>query len=279
MDWVRTINDAIAYMEENLTEEIDLADISGSVNLSAFHFQRAFTLLTGMSPAEYLRKRRLSQAASELANGNEKVIDIALKYGYDTPESFSKAFTRFHNVTPAQVKKGEPVRFMSRYTVQITIKGGCIMEYKIEKWEAMDLLVHAKEFHAETSETEIPKFWDEYFGNGDLKKIPGYLGVCMQQKAGGDVFKYGIGCKASDVDGVPEGFEIIRLPEYDWAVFKCVGPMPDAIQEMWERIYKEWLPVAEYELIPDVDIENYLPGDPASQEYVSEICIPVRKKA
>ena len=96
-----------------------------------------------MSPAEYLRKRRLSQAGSELAKGNEKVIDIALKYGYDSPESFTKAFARFHGVSPAQAKKGEPIRFMSRYTVQITIEGGSIMEYKIEKWEEMDLLVHS----------------------------------------------------------------------------------------------------------------------------------------
>ncbi len=278
MDWVRTINDAIAYMEENLTEDITLADVSKAVNLSAFHFQRAFTLLTGMSPTEYLRKRRLSQAGTKLAKGDGKVIDIALGYGYDSPESFTKAFTRFHGVSPAQAKKGEPIRFMSRYTVQITIEGGSIMEYKIEKWEEMDLLVHAKEFHAETSETEIPKFWDEYYADEEYRKIPGYLGVCAQEKSGGDVFKYGIGCKAADVDGIPEGFEVIHIPEYDWAVFKCVGPSPKAIQDMWERIYKEWLPVSDYELIPDVDIENYLPGDPSSRDYVSEICIPVRKK-
>jgi AraC family transcriptional regulator len=79
------------------------------------------------------------------------------------------------------------------------------------------------------------------------------------------------------VEGIPEGFEIIHIPEYTWAVFKCVGPTPSAIQAMWERIYKEWLPVSDYELIPDYDIENYLPGDPSSQDYVSEICIPVRK--
>ncbi|MBE5842187.1 MAG: AraC family transcriptional regulator [Butyrivibrio sp.] len=278
MDWVRTINDAIEYMEQNLTNEVTLADIAKSVNLSAFHFQRAFTLLTGMTPAEYLRKRRLSQAGSELAKGSEKVIDIALKYGYDSPESFTKAFTRFHGVSPAQAKKGEPIQFMSRYTVRITIEGGSIMEYKIEKWESMDLLVHAKDFNAETSEKEIPAFWNEYFANKEYSKVPSYLGVCAQNKTNGNVFKYGIGCKASDVKGVPEGFEIIHVPEYDWAIFKCVGPSPDAIQAMWERIYKEWLPVAEYELIPDVDLENYLPGDPASQDYVSEICIPVKKK-
>ena len=278
MDWIRTINNAIEYMEDHLTDEITLADIARHINLSAFHFQRAFSLLTEMSPAEYLRKRRLSQAGADLLSGDVKVIDAALKYCYESPESFTKAFTRFHGVSPMQVKKGSSIQFMNRFTVRITIEGGCIMEYNIEKWEAMDLLMHAEEFHAETSEAEIPKFWDAYYANAEYRKIPGYLGLCAQQKTDGDEFRYGIGCKASDVEGVPEGFEVIHIPEYTWAVFKCVGPVPGAIQAMWERIYKEWLPVSEYELIPDYDIENYLPGDPSSRDYVSEICIPVRKK-
>ena len=80
------------------------------------------------------------------------------------------------------------------------------------------------------------------------------------------------------MEGIPEGFEIIHIPEYTWAVFTCAGPVPKAIQAMWEKIYREWLPVSDYELIPDYDIENYLPGDPSSRNYVSEICIPVRKK-
>ena len=277
MDWIRTINDAITYMEDHLTDEITLKDIAQSVNLSVFHFHRAFSMLTEMSPSEYLKKRRLSQAGAELVKNDEKVIDIALKYGYETPESFTKAFTRYHGVSPMQAKKGSPIQFMSRYTVKITIEGGCIMEYKIEKWEAMDLLVHMKDFSAETSETEIPKFWDEYYADEEYKKIPGYLGVCAQKKTHGDVFSYGIGCNSSDVEGIPQGFEIIHIPQYTWAVFKCVGPSPKAIQEMWERIYKEWLPTSDYEMIPDYDIENYLPGDPGSQDYVSEICIPVKR--
>ena len=278
MDWVRMINQSITFMEEHLTDDIALADIAGSVNLSAFHFHRAFSLLTEMSPAEYLRKRRLSQAGAELAEGKSNVIDVALKYGYESPESFAKAFTRFHGSSPMQVKNGSSIRFMNRYTVRITIDGGSIMEYKIEKWDAVDLLVHAGSFHAETCEQEIPAFWDEYYASGELRKIPGYLGVCAQQKTDDDVFTYGIGCKASDVEGVPEGFEILHIPEHTWAVFKCVGPMPGAIQEMWAKIYREWLPVADYELVPDYDIENYLPGNPASKNYVSEICFPVRKK-
>ena len=182
MNWVKTINDAIEYMENHLTDEIALADIAKHVNLSAFHFQRAFSLLTEMSPAEYLRKRRLSQAGADLAGGDEKVIDVAMKYCYDSPESFTKAFTRFHGFSPMQVKKGSPIQFMNRFTVHMTIEGGSIMEYTIEKWEAMDLLMHAKTFHAETSEDEIPKFWDEYYAHEEYRKIPGYLGLCAQQK-------------------------------------------------------------------------------------------------
>ncbi len=277
MDWIKTINQAIACMEDHLTDEVTLADIARHVHLSAFHFHRAFSLLTGMSPAEYLRKRRLSQAGADLMNGEEKVIDVAIKYGYDSPESFTKAFTRFHGASPMQVKKGSPVQFMNRFTVRITIEGGSIMEYRIEKWEEMDLLVHAKTFHAETGNQEIPKFWDAYYANEAYRRIPGYLGVCAQQKTDGDGFRYGIGCRASDVEGVPEGFEILHIPAYTWAVFKCVGPMPGAIQAMWERIYKEWLPVSEYELIPDYDLEHYLPGNSSAPDYVSEICIPVKK--
>lgn len=278
MEWVKAINNAIAYMENHLTEDITLSDIVESVSISAFHFQRAFSMMTGITPTEYLRNRRLSQAGAELANGDVHVLDTALKYGYDSPESFTKAFSRFHGYSPSQVRKGSPIKFMNRYTVRITIEGGSMMEYQIKKWEAMDLLVHAKEFHVETSEKEIPLFWAAYYANEEYRKIPGYLGVCAQKKKkAGDVFQYGIGCKASDVEGVPEGFEIIHIPEHSWAVFRCVGPSPDALQAMWDRIYNEWLPTAEYELISDYYIENYLPGNPTAMDYVSEICVPIKK--
>jgi len=288
MEWVKAINDAIEFMEKNLTEKIGLVEVADNVNISAFHFHHAFTIMTGITPAEYIRNRRLSLAGAEIAKG-DKIIDVAFKYCYETPESFTKAFSRFHGCSPMQARKGSPLQFMSRYTVRISIEGGCIMEFKIEKWDAVDLLVHAKNFHAETSDNEIPAFWGEYFSNETTKKIPGYLGVCAQgsapdgQATPSDVFKYGIGCRASDVEGalsgkIPEGFELLHIPEYTWAVFKCVGPAGQAISDMWDRIYKEWLPTADYERILDYDIENYLPGDTDSPDYVCEICLPVRKK-
>ena len=157
MEWVKAINDAIEFMEKNLTEKIGLVEVADSVNISAFHFHHAFTIMTGITPAEYIRNRRLSLAGAEIAKG-DKIIDVAFKYCYETPESFTKAFSRFHGCSPMQARKGSPPQFMSRYTVRISIEGGCIMEFKIEKWNGVDLLVHAKNFDAETSDNEIAAF-------------------------------------------------------------------------------------------------------------------------
>lgn len=121
MEWVKTINNAIAYMENHLTEDITLSDIAESVYISAFHFQRAFSMMTGITPTEYLRNRRLSQAGTELANGDKRVIDVAMKYGYDSPESFTKAFSRFHGFSPMQVRKGSPIKFMNRRKFCMTL--------------------------------------------------------------------------------------------------------------------------------------------------------------
>ena len=153
-----------------------------------------------------------------------------------------------------------------------------MLDFQIIEKAPFTIVGVKRRFNSDTSYQEVPKFWDEYYANDAYRKVPAYLAVCAQKKTDKNEFRYGIGCKASDVEGVPEGFEILHIPEYTWAVFTCVGPMPNAIQEMWERINKEWLPTVEYEMIPDYDIENYLPGDPASPEYVSEICIPVKKK-
>lgn len=278
MEWTYAINKAIAYMEENIHKDISLADIAASVNISPFHFQRAFSIIAGMTPAEYMRKRRLSLAGSALAAGSVKVIDIALQYGYDSPESFSKAFSRFHGATPLQAKNGHSLHYFHRLSLKIIMEGGSTMKYTIEKWDAMDLLVHTKKFSSETGEHEIPKFWEAYFANENYYKVPGYLGVCVQKKTDGSDFLYGIGCNASDAEEILEGFEILHIPEYEWVVFQCVGPTPDAVQKAWDQIYREWLPVSDFEIVQEYQIENYLPGDPSAADYVSEICIPVKRR-
>jgi len=151
-----------------------------------------------------------------------------------------------------------------------------------ENWEAMELLVHAKDF--DESEADIPAFWDEYYANEAYKKIPAYLAVCTQKNTDKNEFRYGIGCKASDVEGVSEGFEIVgfeivQIPKNTWAVFKCVDSMPKTIQDMRKQIEEELLlPTAEYEMITDYDIEFYYPSESASPDCVCELWIPVKKK-
>lgn len=105
MDWVDAISKAIQYIEEHITEELTADRISENINISSFYFQKGFAMLCGFTIAEYIRNRRLALAGNDLATGEEKIIDIAMKYGYDSPDSFTRAFTRFHGVTPTVARK------------------------------------------------------------------------------------------------------------------------------------------------------------------------------
>lgn len=277
MDWMKAVNDAISYMEDNLTEAIALKDIAERVSISPFHFQRAFTVIVGMTPSEYMRLRRLSQAGAELAHGECRVIDIALKYGYDSPENFAKAFTRFHGVSPIQARNGSPVRFMNRYAIRIVIEGGSVMEYRIEKWDAFDLILHMETFDAGADETAIPEIWKAYYGNPDCREIHGDIGVYATLDDNARRV-YGIGRIAKEAEPAPKGFQTVRVPAYTWAIFKCVGPAVDSFKEMWHRIYKEWLPSSEYEFLTDGYLERILPGDSSAQDYVGELCFPVKSE-
>jgi AraC family transcriptional regulator len=266
-------------MEEHLTDNITCEDVAEHIYISSFHFQRTFNLLTGLTIGEYLRNRRLSLAGQELLKREEKVIDIALKYCYETPESFSKAFSRFHGITPNQAKKeGSVLKSFNRLVIKIKLEGGSTMDYRIVKKDSFQLVAKTRVFSDETSQAEIPKFWSEYYNTGLDKKVCGMMGICLQSKNGAKAWSYGIGCEEKYVKEIPKDFEILEIPSYTWAIFTCVGPMPNAIQNMWERVYSEWLPQADYELIPAYDIEYYTEGDNTKEDYVSEIWIPVKEK-
>ena len=105
MEWIESIREAISYIEENITEDLSVNEIADKVNISPFYFQKGFAMLCGYSLSEYIRRRKLTLAGSEVSSTNEKIIDIAIKYGYDSPDSFTKAFIRFHGVTPSAVRK------------------------------------------------------------------------------------------------------------------------------------------------------------------------------
>lgn len=280
MDWIAILNQALDYIEDNLLNGVTGEEAAAHVAVSSFHFQRTFRLLTGVTVGEYIRNRLLSMAGEEIAGRKIKIIDAAYKYGYETPESFSKAFYRLHGITPSQARRdGAGLVSYNRLVVKVILEGGEKIRYRIEEKDAFCLAVLKKTFSKENSDFDIPVFWEIYNADTRCDKLPGEIGICFEEEMGKDnEFAYGIGCKITGNEKIPEDYERFQVRAHKWAVFPCVGAMPDAIQNMWGKIYSEWLPGSSYELISGYDIEYYPEGDMDSEDYESEIWIPIREK-
>lgn len=286
MDWTESLKRAIDYMEQHLLEDISAEEVSKQVHISSFHFQRGFKLMTGYTIGEYLKGRRLYLAALECMNKESKVIDLAYKYGYDTPESFTKAFRRFHGVSPSHLKgDSKKIRPFLPLKISISIKGGNDMDYVIEKMKNLKLIGFEKKISYETAYQDIPAFWEEfkkkYCHKESLFKIIsecciGKYGICVDMNS--KEFRYIIaGCY--DGQAIPEGMSIIEIPIATWAKFKCSGPLPGALQSVNTKIYKEWLPGnPHYEFNLGMNIEYYTMDNPQASDYRSEIWIPVTEK-
>ena len=296
MEWLTCIRTAIDYMEEHLTDNISAQDVADQVYLSPFFLQKGFSLMTGYGIGEYIRNRRLYQAALDLKETNDKVIDIAFRYGYETPESFTKAFSRFHGATPSQARSGAGVNAFLPLTIKLSIQGGNQMDYKITPMFPFKVIGFQKEFDNETAYAEIPKYWDEicekyaynvYAGNAPANPYEqalvdnciGEYGVCIDDIGGGK-FRYLVAGKYTGGD-VPEGMVVYEFPRSDWAVFNCIGPIPDALQSVNTRIFKEWLPGnPAYELCGNASVEWYdcVNGEKTDPDYHSAIWVPVKRK-
>lgn len=286
MSWLEAITSSIKYMEEHLTDDITAEQVAQEVNISPLYFQKGFSILCDISVSEYIRNRRLSLAGRDLRIGECKVIDAALKYGYDSPDSFTKAFTRFHGITPVQAKLGEgELKEFLPLKLHISMKGGFDMECKIIKKAAFTVIGSAKIIKGGDGFKECPKFWDEHFGSGDGKFICGMYGVCIDEiPEGPGFFKYMIADDYVPGREYPEKFVTEQIPENTWAVFPCKGPMPESLQSVNQKIYKEWLPQnPDYEVAGKYNIEMYTdaskyPKGTADENYYSEIWIPVKAK-
>ena len=279
MELVESLNDALNYIERHLLEEADSAKAARHVGISRFYLERTFAALTGMSVSEYIRARRLTLAGHELLANDTKVIDLALKYGYDTPESFTKAFSRFHGVTPTSARRlSTLMRCQNPLAISIKMEGANIMNYKIEQMDAFTVAGVERAFHMDSSQQEIPKFWQEFMEKGLQQKVCPVFGICFDADASGN-FPYMIADVLKPGTKLPEGLTTREIPAHLWARFACVGAMPGAIQEVTKQIYSEWLPTnGVYEVAQYMEIEMYSEGNPASPDYYSEVWIPIRKK-
>lgn len=280
-DWSEGIQNAIRYIEDNLTETLDIRDIAAQAYVSAFHFQRIFGVLCGMTVGEYIRSRRLSLAAQELSRGDIRVIDAALKYGYDSPDSFTRAFTKFHGVSPSAAReRGAALKSFAPLRIKLTLEGGGMMDYRIVEKEQFTVVGASRRFNTETSYREIPVFWQEFYANGG-EKICGKFGICLDPRdnsGSGMEFDYLIADPYDPGKDIPQGCVTRTIPAGTWAVFPCRGALPEALQSVNTRIWNEWLPnCRDYKLAGNYNIEMYTPPCEDPAKTYSEIWIPVEK--
>ena len=272
--WIEGLQASIDYIEENLTEPLDIVDIAGKAALSPFYYQRIFGALCGMTVGEYIRARRMSQAAQELARTGAKVIDVALKYGYDSPDSFTKAFLRFHGVSPSMAREpGASLRSFAPLHIKISLEGGSMMDYRIVEKAPFTIVGVKRPFNSDTSYQEIPKFWDEWLAQGKDRPVMGTFGVCIDMK--GNDFDYWIADLYFPWEDIPEGCETRVIPGSLWAQFPCTIK---TLQDTNTKIWSEWLPALQgYTLAGEYDIEVYLPPEEGSDDMKVYIWVPLNR--
>ncbi|NGP46394.1 AraC family transcriptional regulator [Bacillaceae bacterium SIJ1] len=288
MAWIEFLQRAIDFMEEHLHERITIDEIAQQANVSPFHFQRCFTLLTDTSVGEYLRRRRLTLAANELCTTSEKVIDLAYKYGYDTPEAFSKAFRQQHGMSPSEARHGlGKVNAYTPLTIQVQLKGAHPMKYRIVERGSFDIVGRERTYSMENGENfvGIPRFWSEVNEDGTVQtleklnngSIEGVLGVCVVQgRHPSSTLDYWVAVETTEQP--PKGFNTMTVPAATWAAFEVHGPMPHAMQDTMKKIFSEWLPTSGYTLSADVELEVYNEKDPFAENHYAEIWLPVKSR-
>ena len=266
----------IDIIEKNLDNpNLNICYLSDNVYVSPYHLQRIFYSLVGKTIGTYIRERRLTEAGTDIKNG-EKVIDVAIKYGYESQESFTRSFKKFHGVNPGTAKKGIILECVPPININNLNKGEIKMDIKIEKENSFNIIVMTKYFNEETSFKDVPKFWDEYYDKGYQNLVPPMLGVCIENTKSVE-FEYGIGSIKEYCRTIPEGFKEINIPAYLWGKFYTKGKMPVTIQKLWDEVF-EWVQNSEYEIASNYVFECYTEGDTNSDDYVSGIWVALKPK-
>lgn len=289
MNVLESMNHALSYIEEHLTHEIDLKEAARLALCSEYHFTRMFSFLAGLSMSEYIRRRRLTLAAFDLQGSNIRIIDVAMKYGYNSPDAFTKAFQHYHGVTPSESRtSGQSLKVHPRMSFQLTIKGGSEMNYRIEEKEAFRIVGIKKRVPIIFNgvNPEIAAMWQSLNEQLilQLKQLSnvapvGLLSASTNFSEGrmeeqGELDHY-IG--VATTSECPEHLSRLEVAATSWAVFTAVGPFPQTLQEIWGRIYSEWFPSSIYEQVEGPELLWNESKDVTSPTFKSEIWIPVRK--
>lgn len=286
------LRQAIDYVEDHLHTSLEIDEIARAAMSSKYHFQRMFHALTGFTVSEYVRNRRLTLAAEELVLTDRKVIDIALQYGYESPEAFARAFQRMHGVTPlAARKEGVRLKAFSRISFQIQIKGETEMNYRMVEQQA-EIFVGKETVIKGDPMMEIPAFVEKLWKDGTHDLINDCVGRPHGSLLHGfhyDFDEDGARCYLMGTvwpggAAVPEGLRLLHIPVQSYAVFDSRESMQEdaeiglGILNVWRRIYSEWFPSSQFEQAEGVCMEKYFWVDDSRKESICEVWIPVKRK-
>jgi AraC family transcriptional regulator len=285
---LQQFNRLMDYIEEHLTEEISGDEIAKIVGLSDYHFKRMFSYMAGMSLKEYIRNRRLSVANVELING-AKVTDIAFKYGFQSIDGFSRAFREWSGFLPSEVAKNKIQKSFPKFTFFIDIRGGISMEFKIERKEKFHIVGVSKrvpiQFEGINNDIlALANSITEQQRNEmhQLADLPPYQVLNVSYDYDDGFFEekgyltHMIGF-ATTKENPFSDLEQITIDESLWAIFPNRGPFPKTLQETTAKIYSEWLPSSNYEVVdlPGISFTDHKAG---TDNVYSEIWLPIREK-
>lgn len=277
---ISRFNQTMTYLESVLTTEIDKQKVQHLSGYSYAMFSRLFSMLADMTLSEYLRKRRLSEAVNDLKMSSDKVIDIAMKYGYDSADSFSAAFKKFHGSTPTEVRTGMPYKVFPKVYLSLTISGGKSMNITIEKKAAFAV---AGVLASQIESKDCSGVWDELYANRHcdaLKKLGSgqTFGVCSELSSGTGI-NYLAGYDTRDIKKAQElGFTVLEVPEAQYAVVPVRGNVPDSIHEAWKYVLEVFFLENGYRHSGTPDFEVYAAGDIHADDYEMALWIPIVKE-
>lgn len=282
MNLLDHMNNAMNYIEDNLEGKIDYEKLAQVACSSVYHFQRIFSYMADVSLSEYIRRRKMSQAAFDLQNSRIKIVDLAAKYGYDSPESFTRAFQNLHGIPPTEARKsGANLKAYPRLTFQIIIKGVEKMNYKIVEKDAFQVYGIERIFDTKDSKQliEIPQFWQEIMQNKECEKLlksayyPTRLNaICGYRPLNGTTLPYLVFALKTPLSDTT-GYTTIDVPAATWAIFaNQPHPMSETtaeVQKLVSQVYTEWLPSSNYDIVPGYDMEMYF--STMDEKYYEEI--------
>lgn len=292
MDINIALDNVINYIEENICGDINYERAAQMLGTSVFHFQRMFSFLTGLSIAEYIRRRKMTLAAFDIQKSGEKIIDIAVKYGYESHSSFTRAFQSFHGTTPTAVRnEGASIKACPPILISVTVKGMDSIKFRIEKtapyklFGKEDVIVPMEHKYARDF---IIDYGDKVVKNGIHSSIniaagfavddshPFHLlhGIYFKDKYGDTRFMYGWELPECGVD---ESFTIINVPKATWAVFTYYGEHMESLPKIWTYIYTNWLYTSGYKIEDYVIVEKETYLDDKQESFCAEVWMPIKE--